>query len=257
MKIHFAFPDERISFDCKVCGGSCCHVNNHLILSENTKTDLDKHYPHISQHFITNLKGSELLYCAKNCWFWDKNIGCKLPNRNIEKPLTCELYPLKITKINNYFFVITYQPCPYFFIDMKKFNSRNTTSISYDKSYSLIENYIATAPQHLTEKEYPNIKKERLFEEKNYQSLFLRNPEQYFDRVIDDEYKKFVLLYCQFRWNPKILRLPLKWSKELINVYVHTINKVVNNNTKLDDLNFYLLLGSEFYKSVDKFNTYN
>ena len=91
--IHYTFLDDIISYNCEKCRGSCCHKD-----------------------FIVSDDSVSLLSCGKKCWFHSE-LGCTINDLGLNKPLTCELYPFHIKKIQN-FYIVSFTPCPTFQLNL-------------------------------------------------------------------------------------------------------------------------------------------
>lgn len=111
--IHYTFLDDIISYNCEKCRGSCCHVNNSLLLDAKTASFLKRTY---LKDFIVSDDSVSLLSCGKKCWFHSE-LGCTINDLGLNKPLTCELYPFHIKKIQN-FYIVSFTPCPTFQLNL-------------------------------------------------------------------------------------------------------------------------------------------
>ncbi|NSS93518.1 hypothetical protein HRG34_12890, partial [Enterococcus faecalis] len=221
MRVHYAFPDKIIKYSCKSCNGLCCHVSNKILIDKETRIGISNEYDNIYNEFTTEINQEiSLLHCGKTCWFLEQGEGCKLSLLGLKKPLTCSLYPLKITNYLNYVYVISFEPCPNFSVDItEKASNDQGTLITYKNSQEIITEYINKGSQVIEMKGEATISKKRIFEEINYQAELLDNFKNNEQKITIDRYKKFLYLYGQVRWNQKILRYPIKWSEEFIEMY--------------------------------------
>lgn len=247
MRIHFSFPNNCISYNCFSCNGTCCHVNNYLIINKEIREFIIKKYSELEM-FICCRKDVDMLHCGKTCWFWEDGKGCNLAMKNIEKPITCKLFPLSITNWNNYVYVISFEPCPNFNEDERL---DNLVTIKHEEVLKDIGDYTSLAKDFIKGKSYGEFKNARIFEEINYQNNLLSRIDELVLNVERKNFQKYVYLYNQLRWNRKILRLPIQRTENLFLIYCDLINKLAEEYKGFNRTNFYLILSAKFLKEVD------
>lgn len=240
-RIHFTFPDNMISYDCTYCKGSCCHVNNSLLLDSETSDSLSKTY---LKDFIDFRYGVPLLSCGKKCWFLTEN-GCNLKTLGFNKPLTCELYPFFIKKILNYY-IVSYQPCPNFHINLE-------SGQKYVVIEDIVSRYLKTGvPIHKID---INVSSERIQYELEYQQNFkLKLYDLYYSKINKNLQKstceKWFLYYLDMRWNRIPLSYTSKQSEHFWVLYEKVCKEVYQKMDYLNDDNLYFIIANQFNKVI-------
>ncbi|SFQ58440.1 hypothetical protein [Streptococcus equinus] len=239
--IYFAFFDNLIEYDCKICQGVCCNVNNIMLLDKNSANIIkkDEKFSLISD-FVTTKDDNSYLSCGKSCWFHTEN-GCSAARRGINKPLTCLLYPLKLRKIMNTY-VVSYQPCPTYDL---KYNGKKT--IKYSEVEDIICEYILTGVPVANSK--VNISKQRFYFELDYQEK-LKNRIDF--SLCSDRELKALIYYLDLRWGNIPLSLTCSQAANLFDTYMKIYCKVENMVGKFNENNKYLVLTNEFYKEISR-----
>lgn len=136
-QIHFTFLDDSIKYDCVECKGKCCYVNNIVAIDSFSFNKIQNGSSQYSflKDFITISNNVPYLSCGQTCWFLSEN-GCTTLSNGLHKPLTCELYPLKLKKVNDYI-IVSYHPCPNFYIGQNV-----NGAINYSASETIIHSYL-------------------------------------------------------------------------------------------------------------------
>ena len=253
MKIYFPFPNKKIAYDCISCEATCCHVNNFLLLNDIQKDNVLKKEP-ILKNFIRQNNNVNYLYSGKKCWFLEDGI-CSLHKDygSTNKPISCQIYPLKFRKLNEELIIGEYVPCP-------NFEIRNNDGISHEEyKNKFIENI---AFIDLISQNY-NVSNERLKQEEDFRDKF--NEEfTSFSNLLEhsDEWKllngnqkdmakKIFWLYPQIRMQNELLQLPFQWSLNSIHIYAALVCNITANFSS-NIQNIYTLVLSEFINTVKR-----
>ena len=185
--IHYTFLDDIISYNCEKCRGSCCHVNNSLLLDAKTASFLKRTY---LKDFIVSDDSVSLLSCGKKCWFHSE-LGCTINDLGLNKPLTCELYPFHIKKIQN-FYIVSFTPCPTFQLNLGE-------GQRYKDIEDVVLRYIKTGVPVFSPSLH--VSEERLKYEIEYQNNFKNTLSEYYRTKTADgttefkEYEKWYIYY--------------------------------------------------------------
>lgn len=253
MKIYFPFPDKKITYDCKSCEATCCHVNNFLLLNDVQKDKVLNKEPML-KNFIRQNNNMNYLYSGKKCWFLEDGI-CNLHKEygSNYKPISCQIYPIKFRKINEKLIIGEYVPCP-------NFEVKDNEGISHEEyKNKFIDNikFIDLISQNY------NVSKERLKQEEDFRDEFNKEFSTYFNllkeidgwELLDSNQKtmakKIFWLYPQIRMQNELLQLPFQWSLNSIHIYAALVCKItVNFRNNIQ--NIYTLVLSEFINTIKR-----
>lgn len=248
INIHFTFLDNAVSYNCFQCRGQCCFLKNNLLLTKKSSSkfirnnenhdDVVKMLFDFSQTLESNYT---LLNCGRNCWFHTDD-GCEITCYGLDKPLTCQLYPLKIKKIKNWY-IVSFHPCPRF-----EYENDSPTAINQEDCLPILHEYIRSKVPITTLD--TGVSKNRLEFELDYQKMF-KNRMKY--RLLNckasiiDEYLMF---YLEFRWDKFSMELTPSQSDTLFVIFKETFYKNMDRLKLFNRTNQYIILRNEFSKDV-------
>ncbi|PGM47116.1 YkgJ family cysteine cluster protein [Bacillus thuringiensis] len=251
MRVYFSFPNNRIKYDCISCQATCCHVNNFVQITDNQKETILNENPDL-QDFIEKKGKSSYLYTGKKCWFL-KDYQCSLEKQHghEKKPLSCQLYPLKLRRLNSDLIVVDYIPCP-------NFEIVESGGISHNDKLRVINDTVDNLTLYNQD---INISDQRMDIEENFKNEFYNSFTDYLNYLkkvdmwllLNDQQKKnakkIFWLYPQLRIQPSLLALPYKWTLTTVELYANIICEIIYNNVHIDNLqNLYSLVLNKFAK---------
>ena len=241
-KLHFTFLDDFITYNCNECQGVCCHVNNHIVLDTYSTQKIKNKYSSLSD-FISQYNGVNMLNCGKNCWFLS-NKGCIVGKLGLNKPPTCQLYPLQILDAEEYL-IISYRPCPSYDL------GSNKQSIRYNDSEVIVKKYIETGVA--IRKFTSTISDKRIREEVEYQEKFKKDILlKMFHEGLELELLKKYNYYLEVRWNQQLMNCPIKMTLGYWELYKKICNNVGQNFKFLDESNAVHIIANDFFNQIKK-----
>jgi len=211
---------------------------------------LDKN-PNLESFIRKNDHGNHI-FTGKKCWFLD-GYKCEIHSTHGEKnkPLTCQIYPLKFRKLNSDIIVAEYIPCPNFEI----VNYGGIDHSSKEEKFFEYYDYISLRD------EKQSIDLDRINMESEFRDEFDSKFEEYSEILYDkfnwlnlsdkqqDMALKLFWLYPQVRMQKQILSLPFKWSLNTMEIYAELICDVsmyFNSNIQ----NVYAVLLNKFLDAL-------
>ena len=242
--IHYTFLDDIISYNCEKCRGSCCHVNNSLLLDAKTASFLKRTY---LKDFIVSDDSVSLLSCGKKCWFHSE-LGCTINDLGLNKPLTCELYPFHIKKIQN-FYIVSFTPCPTFQLNLGE-------GQRYKDIEDVVLRYIKTGVPVFSPSLH--VSEERLKYEIEYQNNFKKTLSEYYRTKTADgttefkEYEKWYIYYLDFRWGSIPLSYTSSQANQFWNLYKRVCEDVYKKISYIRTDNIYFIIANQFNKTISK-----
>lgn len=136
-------------------------------------------------------------------------MGCTINDLGLNKPLTCELYPFHIKKIQN-FYIVSFTPCPTFQLNLGE-------GQRYKDIEDVVLRYIKTGVPVFSPSLH--VSEERLKYEIEYQNNFKNTLSEYYRTKTADgttefkEYEKWYIYYLDFRWGS----IPLSYTSSQAN----------------------------------------
>lgn len=170
---------------------------------------------------------------------YDKKLG-------LEKPLTCESYPLQLLKLRDYIIVL-YIPCPNFIL------GKGNNSIKYIDSTNVILRYLETeAPI----RELPaDISNERIEQEIDFQENFKKNVlEEAVMKYEKEGFEKWLIYYLGIRWNKKIIEMPMKKTLNFWEVYLKVCENLYMSFNFSAESNIIYLITQQFLSEIEDKN---